>query len=327
MNHVSVLNKRRIFVAGHNGMVGRAIVRALRRDQDVTILTAERVDLNLVAQTQVQEFFATHIIDEVYLCAAKVGGIFANTHAPAAFIYENLMIEANVIHAAHLGNVDKLLFLGSSCIYPKCACQPMSESALLSGVLEPTNEPYAIAKIAGIKLCESYNRQYGRDFRSVMPTNLFGPYDNFDAEMGHVIPAMLRRFHEAVANNAPDIEVWGSGQQKREFLFVDDLAEASLCVMALAKEQMSAAVTPMRSHINIGTGKDISINALAGMIASVTGFEGAIRFDDTKPDGAARKLLDVSLISAMGWKPKVGLHAGLELAYDWFVANHDSLRS
>ena len=316
-----------IFVAGHKGMVGRAIVRAsTKANPDIAIRTAEKSELDLMDQTAVMTFFKKHHIDEVYLAAAKVGGIHANNEYPAQFIYENLMIQANVIHAAHMTGVQKLLFLGSSCIYPKLADQPMQEAALLSGALEPTNEPYAIAKIAGIKLCESYNRQYRRDYRSVMPTNLYGAHDNFHPENSHVIPALLRRFHEAVAQNAAEITIWGSGTPMREFLHVDDMAAASVFVMELSREAYGARTDPMLSHINVGTGVDCTIRDLAETIAVVTGFTGRLVFDHTKPDGAPRKLMDTSKLNAFGWSPMIGLREGLQSSYDWFVANQDKFR-
>lgn len=317
---------KRIFVAGHNGMVGRAIVRQLEAASDCEIITRSRAELDLLSQTDVQGFFRRTDVDQVYLAAAKVGGIQANNNFPAEFIYENLMIEANIIHAAHLANVQKLLFLGSSCIYPKLAPQPMCEDALLTGVLEPTNEPYAIAKIAGIKMCESYNRQYGRDYRSVMPTNLYGAHDNFHPENSHVIPALLRRFHEAVAQNVAEITIWGSGTPMREFLHVDDMAAASVFVMDLNREAYGAQTVPMLSHINLGTGVDCTIRDLAETIAVVTGFTGRLVFDHTKPDGAPRKLMDNSKLNAFGWSPAIGLREGLQSSYDWFVANQDKFR-
>lgn len=316
----------RIFVAGHNGMVGRAIVRQLEAAGDCEIITRSRAELDLLSQRDVQSFFRDSDVDQVYLAAAKVGGIQANNNFPAEFIYENLMIEANVIHGAHLANVQKLLFLGSSCIYPKLAPQPMREDALLTGVLEPTNEPYAIAKIAGIKMCESYNRQYRRDYRSVMPTNLYGAHDNFHPENSHVIPALLRRFHEAVAQNAAEITIWGSGAPMREFLHVDDMAAASVFVMELSREAYGAQTAPMLSHINVGTGVDCTIRDLAEAIAAVTGFTGRLVFDHTKPDGAPRKLMDTSKLNAFGWSPMIGLREGLQSSYDWFVANQDKFR-
>ena len=317
---------KRIFVAGHNGMVGRAIVHQLEAAGDCEIITRSRTALDLLSQSDVLAFFKDAVIDQVYLAAAKVGGIKANNNFPAEFIYENLMIEANVIHGAHCANVQKLLFLGSSCIYPKLAPQPMREDVLLTGVLEPTNEPYAIAKIAGIKMCESYNRQYGRDYRSVMPTNLYGAHDNFHRENSHVIPALLRRFHEAVAKNAAEITIWGSGAPMREFLHVDDMAAASVFVMELSREAYGARTDPMLSHINVGTGVDCTIRDLAEVIAAVTGFTGRLVFDHTKPDGAPRKLMDTSKLNDFGWSPAIGLREGLQCSYDWFVANQDKFR-
>lgn len=316
---------KRIFVAGHNGMVGRAIVRRLEA-MDCEIITRSRAEFDLLSQLDVQAFFEAENIDQVYLAAAKVGGIQANNNFPAEFLYENLMIEANIIHAAHMADVQKLLFLGSSCIYPKHAEQPMREEALLTGVLEPTNEPYAIAKIAGIKLCESYNRQYGRDYRSVMPTNLYGSHDNYHPENSHVIPALLRRFHEAVAADAKEIVIWGSGKPMREFLYVDDMAAASVHVMELADETYTMHTQPMLSHINVGTGVDCTIRALAETIAEVTGFKGTLVFDTSKPDGTPRKLLDTSRLIALGWQPEIDLKQGLQMAYEWFVENQDAFR-
>jgi len=280
----------------------------------------------LLSQADVQAFFKAANIDQIYLAAAKVGGIQANNNFPAEFLFENLMIEANIIHGAHMAGVQKLLFLGSSCIYPKHAEQPMREDALLTGTLEPTNEPYAIAKIAGIKLCESYNRQYGRDYRSVMPTNLYGSFDNYHPENSHVIPALLRRFHEAVQSGADEIIIWGSGKPMREFLHVDDMAAASIYVMDLPVEAYAAETEVMLSHINVGTGKDCTIRELAETIAAVTGFKGNLVFDHTKPDGTPRKLLDTSKLTALGWSPKIGLRDGLQMSYDWFVANQDNFR-
>ncbi len=310
---------KRIFVAGHNGMVGSAIVRQLSQDPINEIITANRAELDLVNQQSVNDFFASQNIDEVYLGAAKVGGIHANNTYPAEFIYQNLMIEANIIHAAHSNDVQKLLFLGSSCIYPKLAEQPMSEGVLLTGTLEPTNEPYAIAKIAGIKLCESYNRQYGRDYRSVMPTNLYGPGDNYHPENSHVIPALIRRFHEAKVGNKPHVVAWGSGSPKREFLFVDDMAEASIHIMNISQEKIQKNIEPLLSHINVGTGIDCSIKELTENISNVVGYKGEIVWDKTKPDGAPRKLLDIKKINSIGWCPKVGLEHGLKLAYEDFL--------
>lgn len=310
---------QRVFVAGHGGMVGSAIVRQLQARGYRNLVMAGRDRVDLANQAMVEAFFRDNPVDQVYLAAAKVGGIHANSTYPAQFIYENLIMEANVIHAAHLAGVQKLLFLGSSCIYPQLAPQPMAEDALLTGVLESTNEPYAIAKIAGIKLCESYNRQYGRDYRSVMPTNLYGPNDNFHPENSHVIPALIRRFHEAVQGQAAEMVVWGSGTPRREFLHVDDMAAASVHVMELDHAIYAANTRPMLSHINVGTGQDCTIRALAETIARVTGFTGRLVFDASKPDGSPRKLLDVSRLKALGWKASIGLQDGLRQTYDWFL--------
>jgi len=315
-----------VFVAGHRGMVGSAIVRQLEARGVGNILTAGRQRLDLLDQAAVQAFFDEHPIEQVYLAAAKVGGIHANNTYPAEFIYQNLMIEANIIHAAHTAGVQKLLFLGSSCIYPKFAEQPMREDALLTGTLEPTNEPYAIAKIAGIKLCESYNRQYGRDYRSVMPTNLYGPGDNFHPENSHVIPALLRRFHEAVQRGDEEVVIWGSGTPMREFLHVDDMAAASVHVMELSHESYTEHTEPMLSHINVGTGVDCTIRELAETVARVTGFEGRLAFDTSKPDGAPRKLMDVSRLRALGWSAQIGLEEGLRDAYRWYLEHADEAR-
>ena len=318
---------QKIFVAGHRGMVGSAIFRQLQAKGYTNIITATHAELDLCNQADVQQFFKDHDIDQVYLAAAKVGGIHANNTYPADFIYQNLMIEANVIHAAHSHDVQKLMFLGSSCIYPKFAQQPMAESDLLKGELEATNEPYAIAKIAGIKLCESYNRQFGRDYRSVMPTNLYGPHDNFHPENSHVIPALLRRFHEAVKDNAEVVTIWGSGKPMREFLHVDDMAAASIHVMELDTDTFKANTQPMLSHINVGTGIDCTIRELAETIAKVTGFQGRLEFDATKPDGTPRKLMDVSRLSDLGWKASIGLEEGLRDAYQWYLENIELARS
>jgi GDP-L-fucose synthase len=308
----------RVFVAGHRGMVGSAIVRRLQALGYRNLITAPRSELNLLDAAAVTAFFERQAIDQVYVAAAKVGGIHANNTYPAEFIHQNLLIEANLIHAAHAHDVQKLLFLGSSCIYPKHAPQPIPEEALLTGPLEPTNEPYAIAKIAGIKLCESYNRQYGRDYRSVMPTNLYGPGDNYHPENSHVIPALLRRFHEAVQANAPEVVIWGSGTPMRAFLHVDDMASASVHVMELPHATYVAHTAPMLSHINVGTGVDCTIRELAETIARVTGFQGALTFDSTKPDGTPRKLLDVSRLMGLGWTASIELEAGLGNAYESF---------
>lgn len=318
--------KKRIFVAGHNGMVGSAIVRQLAQRDDVEIITRSRSELDLLNQNAVNDFFAAEQIDQVYLAAAKVGGIHANNTYPAEFIYQNLIMECNIIHAAHLNNVQHLLFLGSSCIYPKLAVQPMTEAALLTGVLETTNEPYAIAKIAGIKLCESYNRQYGRDYRSVMPTNLYGANDNFHPENSHVIPALMRRFHEAKLRGDAEVVVWGTGTPMREFLYVDDMAAASVHVMELDNETYQANTEPMLSHINVGTGVDCTIREMAETMAKVVCFEGKVVFDSTKPDGAPRKLMDVSRLAALGWRYQVSLEQGLSKTYQWFLANQDNFR-
>lgn len=318
---------KKVFVAGHKGMVGSAIIRELVKDDHITIITCDRSEVDLVNQTQVNDFFTQNHIDEVYLAAAKVGGIYANNTYPADFIYENLMIEANIIHAAHQNNVQKLLFLGSSCIYPKFATQPMPESALLTGLLESTNEPYAIAKIAGIKLCESYNRQYGRDYRSVMPTNLYGINDNFHPENSHVIPALIRRFHEAKVNNLPEVTAWGTGLPMREFLYVDDMAQASIFVMNLDKETYEQHTQPMLSHINVGTGLDCTIKELTETVAKVVGYTGQIIWDTTKPDGTPRKLMDVSQLKALGWEYNIDLEQGLIQTYQWFLANQDNFKA
>lgn len=316
-----------IFVAGHSGMVGSAIVRRLRAQGYTKLLTVSRRELDLVNQAAVQAFFRGRRIDRVVLAAARVGGIHANNTYPADFIYENVMIEANVINAAHVAGVQRLLFLGSSCIYPRNAAQPMREDALLTGTLESTNEPYAIAKIAGIKLCESYNRQHGRDYRSVMPTNLYGPGDNFHPETSHVVPALLRRFHEASLSGAPEVVVWGSGKPLREFLHVDDMAAASLHVMELDDEIYRQYTSPMLSHINVGTGVDHTIRELAEIIASVTGFEGRLNFDESKPDGTPRKLMDVSRLKSLGWEARTTLLDGLRQTYRWFLEHQDLART
>ena len=323
------MTRTKVFIAGHRGMVGRAIQRQLEasRAQDIEVLTRSRTELDLTDQVMVRDYMARERPDVVILAAAKVGGIHANNTMPAEFIYENLMIEANVIHQAFASGVTRLLFLGSSCIYPKASPQPMAEDALLTGPLEPTNEPYAIAKIAGIKLCESYNRQYGVDYRSVMPTNLYGPGDNFHPENSHVMPALIRRFHEAVEDGRDDVVIWGTGQPRREFLHVDDMAAASLCVLDLPKSVYERETRPMLSHINVGTGEDISIGELAGLIAEITGFTGRISFDTSKADGAPRKLMDVSRLSRLGWRARIPLREGIEATYRWFLENRAQVRA
>ena len=308
-----------VFVAGHKGMVGSAICRHLQQLGYCDIITASRVKLELTDQAAVHHFFQQRQIRQVYLCAAKVGGIHANNTYPADFIYENLIIESNIIQAAHRHNVQKLLFLGSSCIYPKHAPQPMSENTLLTGPLEPTNEPYAIAKIAGIKLCESFNRQYGRDYRSVMPTNLYGPNDNFHPDNSHVIPALIQRIHKAKQDNDKAVTIWGSGTPRREFLHVDDMATASIHVMELEPELWNMHSQPQLSHINIGSGVDHTIRETAELISKVVGFKGELRFDTSKPDGAPRKLLDVARINHLGWRASIPLEAGLQDTYQRYL--------
>lgn len=320
----------RIYVAGHRGMVGSAILRRLeaRRTsgEALTLITRTHAELDLINQAAVHDFMQAEKPDVVILAAAKVGGIHANNTYPADFIYQNLMIECNVIHEAFASGVMQLLQLGSSCIYPCAVPQPMREDALLTGVLEPTNEPYAIAKIAGIKLCESYNRQHGTDYRSIMPTNLYGPGDNFHPENSHVLPALIRRFHEAAQNGAEAVTIWGTGTPKREFLHVDDMANASLFVLDLSKDIYAANTNPMLSHINVGCGTDISILELAQMVAKITGYRGHILTDPTKGDGTKRKLMDVSRLSAMGWTARIGLDQGLRETYQWFLGNTGTFR-
>jgi nucleoside-diphosphate-sugar epimerase len=314
----------KIYLAGHGGMVGGAILRQLQA-KGADVITRSHKALDLTDQAAVRGFFQTEKPDAVILAAAKVGGILANDTFPASFIYDNLMIEANVIHQAHDAGVQSLLCLGSSCIYPRNAAQPMTEDALLTGNLEPTNEPYAIAKIAGIKLCESYNRQFDRDYRSLMPTNLYGPGDNFHPQNSHVLPALMRRFHEAVTTGADEVTIWGSGTPQREFLHVDDMAAAALFVMELDRDTYRTHTDPRLSHINVGTGKDVSIATLAHLLAEVTGFNGRVSFDRSKPDGTPRKLLDVSRLSRMGWTASIPLEAGIAQTYDWF-RNSSALR-
>ena len=321
----------KIYVAGHNGMVGSAIVRCLQQQGQTHIVSRTHKELDLTDQANVRHFFETEKPDQVYLAAAKVGGIHANNTYPAEFIYDNLMVQANVIHEAWRAGVKKLMFLGSSCIYPKHASQPMTESALLTGMLEPTNEPYAVAKIAGIKLCESYNRQYGQshgtDYRSVMPTNLYGPGDNYHPENSHVIPALIRRFYEAKVNAAPTVTIWGTGTPRREFLYVDDMAAASVHVMNLDLATFQAQTLPMQGHINVGYGDDITIGELAHLVSKAVGYQGKIDFDTTKPDGSPRKLMDSSRLNSLGWHAKVSLEDGLKVACQDFVDNNAQLRA
>ena len=316
----------KVFLAGHRGMVGGAILRRLASDGDSEVVTRAHQELDLTDQVAVRAFMQTERPDVVILAAAKVGGIHANNTFPADFIYENLMMECNVIHQAFEAGVTRLLQLGSSCIYPKAVPQPMAEDALLTGTLEPTNEPYAIAKIAGIKLCESYNRQHGTDYRSVMPTNLYGPGDNFHTENSHVLPALIRRFHEAVETNQQSVTIWGTGSPRREFLHVDDMAEASLFVLGLDKTVYEANTEPMLSHINVGSGSDISILDAAHLIARVTGYKGEIVTDPSKPDGTPRKLMNVSRLANMGWQAKIDLEEGIEGTYGWYLEHQDSFR-
>lgn len=315
----------RIYLAGHRGMVGAAIARKLS-DRSIDLLTRTHAELDLTDQQAVKGFFEAERPDAVILAAAKVGGIHANNSYPAEFIYENLMMECNVVHQAHAAGVRRMLFLGSSCIYPRDAPQPMREDALLTGTLEATNEPYAIAKIAGIKLCESYNRQYGTDYRAVMPTNLYGPGDNFHPANSHVLPALIRRFHEAAEANADEVVVWGSGKPRREFLHVDDMADGALFVFDLDAAVYRSETQPMLSHINVGAGEDISIADLAALVAKITGFKGAIRLDASKPDGTPRKLMDVSRLARLGWRAQIGLEEGIVSTYRWFLHNRDTVR-
>ncbi|MGZ8189272.1 MAG: GDP-L-fucose synthase [Methylosarcina sp.] len=316
----------RFFIAGHQGMVGSAICRQLQARGFNNLITRTRSELDLLDQQAVRDFMQREKPEYVVLAAAKVGGIFANNEFPADFIYENLMMEANVIHQAYRAGCTRLLFLGSSCIYPKLAAQPMAESSLLTGILEPTNEPYAVAKIAGIKLCESYNRQYGADYRSVMPTNLYGPGDNFHAKNSHVIPALLRRFHEAKLANQVEVEVWGTGRARREFLYVEDMAAACLHVMQLDRATLDKYSQPMLSHINIGSGQDITIQSLVDEVVRVTSYRGQVVWNTDMPDGAPRKLMEVSRLESLGWKYRTGLPEGLRLTYQWFLENQDRFR-
>jgi len=321
------MGKHKIFIAGHLGMVGSAIVRKLSSRDDIELVVRTHKELDFLDTTAVNDFFQTESIDQVYMAAAKVGGIFANNTYPADFIYENLAVQNNIINAAHITDVNKLLFLGSSCIYPKLAQQPIKEEYLLQGSLEPTNEPYAIAKIAGIKMCESFNRQFNRDYRSVMPTNLYGPNDNFNAQNSHVIPAMLRRFHQAKIESTKNVVVWGTGKPLREFLHVDDMASACVYVMELEKNKLDLEVQSMNSHINVGAGLDCTISELASIMAKVIGYHGEIIFDSSKPDGTPRKVLDVSKLQRLGWTNSITLENGLRNTYKWYLANIGKIRS
>lgn len=316
-----------IFVAGHNGMVGSAIYQRLLHDKNVNLIVATKEELNLVDQNKVDNFFKNNQIDQIYLAAGRVGGIFANNEYPANFIYENLMIAANVINAAHQNDINKILYLGSSCIYPKFAEQPIEENSILTGELEKTNQPYAISKIAGIKLCESYNRQFNRDYRSAMPTNLYGINDNYHGENSHVIPALIKRIHEAKINNDSKLDVWGSGNALREFLSVDDAADACILLMNISKEKYKSITDDMLSQVNIGSGEEISIKNLVEILVEVIGFKGDINFDTSKPDGTPRKVMDISKISSLDWKPKYSLREGIEKAYKWFQDNQDIYRT
>ena len=321
------MSKQKIYLAGHRGMVGSAVLRQLQASGHDNIVVHTHHELDLTDQSAVKTFMQTEKPDQVILAAAKVGGIHANNEYPAEFIYQNLMMEANIVHQAWAAGCQQLLFLGSSCIYPKFAEQPMQESALLTGILEPTNEPYAIAKIAGIKLCESYNRQYGTDYRSVMPTNLYGENDNFHLENSHVIPAMIRKFHDAKVAGSATVTLWGTGKAMREFLHVDDMAAACLHVMNLPKPDYQAVTEPMLSHINVGTGVDVTIRELAETIQKVVGFAGEIIWDSTKPDGTPRKLMDNAKLRSMGWQPTIDLAKGLELTYQWFIEHQANFKS
>ena len=320
-------SKERVYIAGHRGMVGSAIVRELKRKGYTDLVVRTHYELDLTDQAAVRHFFETEKPTQVYLAAAKVGGIHANNTYPAEFIYDNLMMQSNVIHQAFLSGVKKLLFLGSSCIYPRLAPQPMSEDALLTGKLEPTNEPYAIAKIAGIKMCESYNRQYGKshgiDYRSVMPTNLYGPGDNYHPENSHVIPALIRRFHEARQRGDAQVAIWGSGKPYREFLYVDDMARASVFVMELDQVRYQQVTEPMQSHLNVGYGSDVTIAELAQAVANAIGYAGKIVYDAAKPDGSPKKLMSSKRLNALGWKPSISLEAGLTLAYEDFCRSQN----
>ena len=324
---MSQIKAQKIFIAGHQGMVGSALVRLLQKNTNNELVTACRETLDLTQQNAVLDFFKQQLFDQIYLAAAKVGGIYANQHYPAEFIYQNLMIQNNIIQAAHQTNVQKLLFLGSSCIYPKFAEQPIKEEALLTGYLEASNEPYAIAKIAGIKLCESYNRQYKRDYRSVMPTNLYGVNDNFHDQNSHVIPALIQRIHIAKITQQKQVEIWGTGQAKREFLYVDDMAAACVHVMNTPLQQYQNVTETMQSHLNIGTGEEVTIQTLAQLICEVIGYDGELIFNQQKPDGTPRKILDVSRLHQLGWQHRISLKQGLKQTYLWYLNHQGQLRS
>ena len=316
------MNRKKVFIAGHNGMVGNAILRILNKNPQIEIICKSKKELNLTNQKNVINFLQDEKPSEVILAAAKVGGIHANNTYPAEFIYDNIQIQTNIIHGSHLSNVQKLLFLGSSCIYPKYAPQPMKEDSLLTGCLESTNEPYAIAKIAGIKMCESYNRQYGRDYRSVMPSNLYGPGDNYHSQNSHVIPALIKKIHNAKTTNSPTVNIWGSGNQRREFLYVEDMAKASIFINNIDQKVYQETTNMMLSHINIGTGQDITIRELAESIKKTINYKGDLFFDNSKPDGPPRKLLNISKLKSLGWSPSISLKEGLELSYKDYVNNH-----
>jgi GDP-L-fucose synthase len=321
-----ISKESKIFVSGHQGMVGSALIRQLISHDFNNIVTRHKQQLDLTRQSEVRDFMQTEKPDYVLMAAAKVGGIHANNVYPADFIYTNLMLECNVIHQAFEAGVTNILFLGSSCIYPKYASQPMAEDTLLTGTLEPTNEPYAVAKIAGIKLCESYNRQYGTDYRSVMPCNLYGPNDNFNLENSHVIPALIKKIHEAKISDQASVEVWGTGMALREFLHVDDLANACIHILTMPKAEYEGMIKPMLSHVNVGYGSDVAIHELVNTICRVVGYRGAIHYDTTRPDGSPKKLMDTRLISNMGWKPSYSLEVGITQTYAWYLANENSAR-
>jgi len=318
-------SQSRIFIAGHEGMVGSSIRRALEKQECNSILTAARSELDCTNQAQVQAFFKENQIDQVYIAAARVGGINANIAYPANFIYENIAIQSNLIHSSHLADIDKLVLLGSSCIYPKESSLPISEDSLLTGNLEQTNEAYAVAKIAGIKMCQSYNTQHSRDYRCIMPTNLYGPNDNFHPENSHVVPGLIRRFHQAIKNKDSSVIIWGSGNPRREFLFIDDLANACIFIMNLDKKKFLKALKGL-SHINVGSGSDISISELANLVSDITGYDGEICFDESQPDGVYRKLIDSSLINSLGWRQSVDIKSGLRDTYEWFLNNYENIR-